>query len=96
MMLPPILPLLTLLPGVVNVKAHPGFGYPKVIGGTKSNFIPKSRSLDSSLKEAFVEKRAPTGLDTVLSSYITTTCGPNVGSCDDGYCCSLAGLDFYK
>lgn len=75
------------------VIAHDGglAGLPRVVGGSRFLGNLKSRNVFSGAvgyQPHAVEAREPSHVE---ERQTVTTCGPGVGSCQKGYCCSAAG-----
>lgn len=63
-------------------------GLPKLVGGSKLMANLKRRNLFS---DAVTSGGGPVEAGPQLEARFTETCGPGVGNCDAGYCCSAAG-----
>lgn len=66
-------------------------GLPKLVGGSKFLASLKGRSLLSDTIQSVVKERGLVKAGPQLKARFTETCGPGVGNCDAGYCCSAAG-----
>lgn len=64
---------------------------PELIGGSK--FMANLRSRNIFIDEALspLIQRGPVEAEPQLEARFTETCGPGVGNCDAGYCCSAEG-----
>jgi len=66
-------------------------GLPKLVGGSKFKANFKRRSFLSDVVPSVVKGRSLVRVGPQLKARFTETCGPGVGNCDAGYCCSPAG-----
>jgi hypothetical protein len=64
---------------------------PKLVGGSKFIANLKGRSLITEAVPSVVKERGLVEAGPQLEARFTETCGPGVGACDAGYCCSPAG-----
>jgi hypothetical protein len=64
---------------------------PKLVGGSKFLASLKERSLLSETVPSVIKERGLVKTGPQLKARFTQTCGPGVGNCDAGYCCSAAG-----
>jgi hypothetical protein len=87
--------LLALLASVIRA-VNPHGGLPKIMGGSRLNAALKNRrtfdftqARDSEAE--FVKERSPVIAGTRTKNPRQGSCGPGVGSCPAGYCCSSDG-----
>jgi hypothetical protein len=66
-------------------------GMPKIMGGSKFMANLKARNIFANSTPAVVSGWGKAKAERHLEARATNTCGPGVGSCDAGYCCSAAG-----
>ena len=66
-------------------------GMPKIIGGSKFMANLKARNIFDDSAPAAVSGWAKEKVERHVETRATNNCGPGVGSCDAGYCCSAAG-----
>jgi hypothetical protein len=68
-----------------------GHGLPKLVGGKKFMTNLKSRNMFTDAIPSLIEERGPVTPEKHIEARVTETCGPGVGNCDAGYCCSEYG-----
>jgi len=77
------------LASVIIAHIEAGNGFPKVVGG--SHFAAKLRSRNIFAEAQVLEDRDVIGSTNPSSHIKRQNCGPGVGSCAAGYCCSSGG-----
>jgi hypothetical protein len=91
--------LLALLASVISAPSEVGNsrnGLPKIMGGSRFNANLKNRNIFEytqarDFKAGPVRERSPVVAGTQTKHPRQQGCGPGVGSCPAGYCCSSDG-----